>query len=52
MAQYVIYTDGSTYFRDGVRDGAFVVDVAITEQGFDGEKDTDWEELNETKKPT
>jgi hypothetical protein len=47
MAQYIIYTDGSSVYRDGVRDGNWVVDIELTELGFSGEEDTDWENLEE-----
>jgi len=32
-------------YRDGVRDGAYVIDIVLTETGFDGVEDTDWENL-------
>jgi hypothetical protein len=35
--------------RVGVRDTAFVIDQTITEIGFDGSEDTDWENLQEIK---
>lgn len=41
-AQYVLYTDGTTLFRDGVRDGAFVTDKALTATGFAGTEGVDW----------
>lgn len=40
--QYRIYTDGTTTFRDGVRDGKYVIDKTLTSTGFDGIEDTDW----------
>ena len=40
--QYVYYTDGVTLIRKGVRDSAFVVDIALTPTGFSGDEDTDW----------
>ena len=55
MAQYVEYTDGTTTYRDGVRDGAYVIDVELTTTGFDGAESTDegvtgdWMELTEIK---
>lgn len=49
MAQYLEYTDDSDTFRDGVRDGAYVVDVELTATGFDGTEDVDWKNLQETK---
>lgn len=32
-----------TKYREGVRDGKFVIDKALTTLGFDGEYGTDWE---------
>jgi hypothetical protein len=51
MAQYVIYTDGVDTCRDGIRDGDYVVDIELTDLGFDGVEDTDWENL-ETLTPS
>ena len=45
IIQYVIYYDGITEWRKGVRDGCFVWDRAITLTGFDGVEDTDWENV-------
>lgn len=45
MAQYRIYTDGANKFRVGVRDGGFVMDKALTETGFNGTENVDWEQL-------
>ncbi len=45
IIQYVIYYDGITLWRKGVRDGCFVWDRAITLTGFDGVEDTDWENV-------
>jgi len=45
MAQYIEYTDGATTYRDGVRNTKFVIDVELTETGFDGVEDTDWENV-------
>lgn len=42
MEQYREYTDGIDIFRDGVRDGKWVIDVALTVLGFSGVEDTDW----------
>lgn len=47
MAQYVEYTDGTDTFRDGVRDGKFVVDKEITATGFDGDENVDWVNIEE-----
>lgn len=43
MVQYVEYTDGIDTFRDGVRNGAYVIDKKLTPLGFNGIEDTDWE---------
>jgi len=49
MAQYVEYTDGLTTYRDGVRDGKFVLDVELNpDPGFEGTEDIDWENISET----
>jgi hypothetical protein len=40
--QYNYYTDGTTFYRDGVRASNYVVDVAITALGFAGALNTDW----------
>jgi|APHig6443717497_1056834.scaffolds.fasta_scaffold214209_4 hypothetical protein len=45
MAQYGIYDDGVTKVRDGVRDGRYVIDKALTPTGFDGTEGVDWENL-------
>lgn len=45
MVQYRYYSDGVDTFRDGVRNGSYVIDKALTALGFDGEEDTDWENL-------
>lgn len=57
MAQYIEYTDPDTGLkvRDGVRDGAYVLDMELTELGFDGVESTDegvtgdWLEMEEIK---
>ena len=43
--QYRYYTDGVGTYRDGVRNGMFVVDKELTPLGFDGVEDTDWENI-------
>ena len=53
MAQYGTYTDPVTgdVYRDGVRDGNWVLDVEITHgagQGFEGTEDIDWENIETT----
>ena len=45
---YATYTDGTTTFRKGVRDHAFVVDVALTALAFSGVEDVDWKNLKTT----
>ena len=46
MAQYGTYTDGTYYYRDGVRAGEYVIDVALTSVAFSGVEDTDWKNLH------
>jgi hypothetical protein len=46
MAQYVEYTDGIDTYRDGVRDGAFVRDKALTVTAFAGTEGLDWENIS------
>ena len=41
--QYYKTTDGTTKQRFGTRDGKWVVDEALTELGFDGVENVDWE---------
>lgn len=45
QTQYLLVTDGSTTYRKGVRDGAFVIDIALTALAFGGVEDTDWMNL-------
>jgi hypothetical protein len=49
MEQYRLYTDGSYIYRDGVRNGKFVIDKALTALGFDGDEGEllDWMNLKE-----
>ena len=44
MEQYRIYTDGTDYYRDGVRDGDYVIDMSINQQlsDFSGTENVDW----------
>ena len=42
---YVELTDGTTTIRKGVRDGKFVIDIALTVTGFEGIEDIDWENI-------
>ena len=46
--QYRYFTDGTTSFRQGVRNGVFVTDKALTDTGFSGTEDTDWKEARQT----
>lgn len=46
MAQYGNYTDGTYYYRDGVRAGEYVIDVALTSSAFSGVENTDWKNLH------
>lgn len=43
MAQYIYYEDPVTgdIYRDGVRNGKYVIDKRITELGFDGQESQD-----------
>jgi len=43
--QYIYYTDGTYYWRKGVRGYIFVIDKALTLNGFNGEEGTDWENV-------
>jgi len=45
MEQYRYYSDNISIFRDGVRDGAYVIDKALTLTGFDGIEGVDWENI-------
>jgi hypothetical protein len=50
MAQYTEYEDPITgdIYRDGVRDGKWVIDVELNhDPGFTGDEDIDWENLTE-----
>jgi hypothetical protein len=46
MAAFVEYTDGIDTYRDGVRDGAYVIDKALTATGFAGTEGVDWENIS------
>jgi uncharacterized protein (TIGR02145 family) len=46
---YVIYTDGISTWRKGVRSHAFVLDKTITPLGFSGVEDTDWVNIKSVK---
>jgi uncharacterized protein (TIGR02145 family) len=43
--QYYLMTDGVFIYRKGVRDGSFIIDVALTPLAFGGIEDTDWMNL-------
>lgn len=43
--QYLLYGDNFALWRKGVRDGKFVLDKALTDSGFTGTEDTDWENV-------
>lgn len=45
MIQYLLYTDGVTLIRKGVRNYSFVVDIALTGTGFNGTEGVDWENI-------
>lgn len=53
MAQYTYYIDEATgrKIRDGIRDEMgigtphYVIDKELTDIGFEGEKDKDWENI-------
>lgn len=46
--QYRYFTDGTSSFREGVRSGKFVLDKTLTDTGFSGTEDTDWENLEKS----
>ena len=46
--QYRYFTDGTDYFREGVRSGKFVLDKTLTSTGWSGAENTDWENLEES----
>lgn len=45
LPQYVYYDDGVDYWRKGVRNSTYVVDRVLTETGFSGDIDIDWENV-------
>jgi len=47
MAQYSEYSDPDTglKFRDGVRNGKYVIDKELTVTGFAGTENVDWENI-------
>ena len=44
-------TGATGVWRVGVRDGYWVMDAATSETGFDGEENTDWENVEQHKLP-
>jgi len=43
--QYQEYTDGIDTFRDGVRNGSYVIDKALDPIGFSGLINVNWENI-------
>lgn len=43
--QYIYYTDGTYYWRKGVRDSKYVIDKTLTVTGFNGTEGVDWENV-------
>ena len=43
--EYLIVSLGITYIRKGIRNSIFVVDKTLTEIGFSGTENTDWENI-------
>lgn len=46
---YILLDDGVTYIRKGIRNGYFVIDMALTGTGFAGTEDIDWVNLKNIK---
>ena len=46
-AQYRYYTTTSSSFRTGIRNDKFMTDKTLTDIGFDGVENTDWENIVE-----
>jgi hypothetical protein len=47
--QYRIFTDeNGLQWRQGIRDGYIVLDVALTATGFAGTENVDWENVDKT----
>jgi hypothetical protein len=44
-SQYRYLDDETVFYRKGIRDDVYAVDVALTPTGFDGNENTDWENL-------
>jgi hypothetical protein len=47
--QYYYYNDGDTIVRIGVRGNYSVTDITLTVTGFNGEENTDWENIESIK---
>lgn len=45
----VILGDNGVFIRKEIRDGYFSVDISITELGFTGVENTDWENIKQLK---
>jgi hypothetical protein len=43
--QYQEYTDGVDTFRDGVRNGSYVIDKVLDATGFLGVENINWENI-------
>ena len=53
IPQYVYYDDGTAWYRKGVRDGYYVIDIRLTASpGWSGTKNTDWKCLFSLKSDT
>ena len=46
---YNVHCDDGTCIREGIRGDYFVQDITLTETGFDGDENTDWENVESTK---
>jgi hypothetical protein len=53
IPQYVYYDDDVTWYRKGVRDGYYVIDIRLTASpGWAGDENTDWKCLYSIKSDT
>jgi hypothetical protein len=39
---YTTYSDGTATYREGIRNGRWIVDKVLTSTGFAGVENTDW----------
>ena len=46
MEKYDYYSDGISIFRQGIRNGLFVVDTIDTALGWAGAENTDWHNIH------